>query len=469
MEGNLSGNELCARRSPRFTKRRKMDHVESESEKTESEEPVHDKRKQSKRAGRKEALKIRRKHRKYDEDLYESEEAHYKTDKRSKSHRRKHDNMSESEDGKDKRRTKTNSKSRKDPESSESESSSESDDVDRKRKMKSRRYASSTRDERFDRDRNVKGRRDYMSATEQSERKRKSKDRRDDPRSDSEPAKQMKKIKKKKRVKIVESSSGTEESDYSLEEKVDAPKRNRKCRNRRKSLPRRDRKQSTQPSTEHRPVVGFKCAPHKVHEIVKPLNETQRGWVAELGFAHFLDMPNCRLPRAITLWLIDQVDWKKKTLVIRGKHIKIRKLVKRMLGVHDGRIEVPIPRHGPGKHKVRDPTEEEKEYRQESRGSGKPVKHFVDKLAGIMDREKFKKYFLLIVLCVYLAPASGHVMNRNFLSIVQNLDRIPEMDWCTFVADCIADGVRMYRESRAANINVHGCLHVLLVSHASSM
>lgn len=57
MEGNLPGNELCAWRSPRFTKRCKMDHVESESEKTESEEPVREKRKQSKRDDRKEAMK----------------------------------------------------------------------------------------------------------------------------------------------------------------------------------------------------------------------------------------------------------------------------------------------------------------------------------------------------------------------------------------------------------------------------
>ena len=68
---------------------------------------MHDTRKQSKRAVRKEAFKTRRKHSKYDKDLSESEEAHYKHDKRSKSHRRKHDSMSESEDGKNRRKTRT--------------------------------------------------------------------------------------------------------------------------------------------------------------------------------------------------------------------------------------------------------------------------------------------------------------------------------------------------------------------------
>ena len=71
-----------------------------------------------------------------------------------------------------------------------------------------------------------------------------------------------------------------------------------------------------------------------------------------------------------------------------------------MLGVPDGRIEVPMPRHRPSKHKVRDPTEDEKEFKEESRGSGKLVKNFFDKLPGIMERDKFKKYFLLIILCV---------------------------------------------------------------------
>ena len=55
----------------------------------------------------------------------------------------------------------------------------------------------------------------------------------------------MKKTEKKKRVKIVESSSGSEESDYNIDEEVVEPKRNRK------SLHGGDRKPSREPNTKH--------------------------------------------------------------------------------------------------------------------------------------------------------------------------------------------------------------------------
>lgn len=91
-------------------------------------------------------------------------------------------------------------------------------------------------------------------------------------------------------------------------------------------------------------VIGYKCSPQKVNQVVQSLSDIQKEWVRELGFVALLEMPACRMLRGLTLWLIDQSDWRRGTLVIRGQHVKIRKLVKKMLGIPDGSIEVPMPR-----------------------------------------------------------------------------------------------------------------------------
>lgn len=72
-----------------------------------------------------------------------------------------------------------------------------------------------------------------------------------------------------------------------------------------------------------------------------------------------------------------------------------------------------------------EPNRRREGFSEDSRGTGKPVQSFVDSLMGIMNKDRFRKYFLLIVLCVCQAPASGHVMNRKFLAIIQNLDLNP--------------------------------------------
>lgn len=98
-------------------------------------------------------------------------------------------------------------------------------------------------------------------------------------------------------------------------------------------------------------LVVFKCGPQKVYQVVASLNGTQKELVKELSFGHLLRMPDCRLPRAITLWLTD-LRKKKKALIIRGKPIKVTSLVKKTLGLLYGSIDVPMPR-GRDKPKVR--------------------------------------------------------------------------------------------------------------------
>jgi hypothetical protein len=210
--------------------------------------------------------------------------------------------------------------------------------------------------------------------------------------------------------------------------------------------------------------VGFKCSPHLLHDLFKKLDKEQKKWVEELGFGVLLSMPNCRLPKGLTVWLINHVSWKKRALVVGGKTIRIKDVIKKLLGIPDGPFAVPMPRSNRGKSKVPNPTFQEKDTKTEKSLRGISYKETLESLIANHDSVQFKRDFMLYVLCIYFAPSSGHFINRSYSPIVSNVDLIKDMNWCEHVADFLIEGIREYRESNAANVNVHGCVHVLLVS-----
>jgi hypothetical protein len=202
--------------------------------------------------------------------------------------------------------------------------------------------------------------------------------------------------------------------------------------------------------------------------LFKRLDKDQKRWVKEIGFGALLSMPNCRLPKGLTVWLINHVSWKKRALVVGGKTFLIKNFIKQLLGIPDGPFPVPMPRSNRGKSKVPIPSLEEKDTKSDKSSRGISYKDTLEALIGNHDPVQFKREFMLYVLCIYFAPSSGHFINRSYSAIVSNVDLIKDMNWCEHVADFLIEGIREYRDSKAANVNVHGCVHVLLVSKTVS-
>ncbi|XP_071675838.1 uncharacterized protein [Lolium perenne] len=209
--------------------------------------------------------------------------------------------------------------------------------------------------------------------------------------------------------------------------------------------------------------VGFKCSPHLLFDLVKSLDSDQRKWVDELGFGIVLSMPNCRLPKDLTVWLVNHFSWKKQALTVRGQAVPIKPLLNKLLGIPDGPFPVPLPRSKRGKSKCIYPTDEEKEMKEEKGARGLSYKSSYESLIANRDPVQFKRSFMLYVLCIYFAPSSGHFINMGYSPIVSNVDIIKDMNWCDHVADVLIEGIHDYRDSKAVNVNVHGCVHVLLL------
>lgn len=209
--------------------------------------------------------------------------------------------------------------------------------------------------------------------------------------------------------------------------------------------------------------IGFKCSPHLLFDLLKSLDRDQRQWVDDLGFGILLSMPNCRLPKDLSVWLVNHFSWRKQALSVRGRTIKIKPVMKKLLGIPDGPFPVPLPRSKRGKSKGIYPTDEDKEMKDEKTARGLSYKATYESLIANHDAVQFKRSFMLYVLCIYFAPSSGHFINLSYSPIVSNVDLIKDMNWCDHVADVLIEGIREYRDSKAMNVNVHGCVHVLLL------
>lgn len=86
------------------------------------------------------------------------------------------------------------------------------------------------------------------------------------------------------------------------------------------------------------------------------------------------------------------------------------------------------------------------------------------KYKEIEQKEKFYAAFMEVILCAYLASTTGSNINRNYcLDAFANVDEIYQLNWCQFAADYLIQSIREYQQSKVPNINVHGCLHILVV------
>uniref|UniRef100_A0ACD5Y6G6 Uncharacterized protein n=1 Tax=Avena sativa TaxID=4498 RepID=A0ACD5Y6G6_AVESA len=193
--------------------------------------------------------------------------------------------------------------------------------------------------------------------------------------------------------------------------------------------------------TKQKQKVGFKCAPHMLHELFRKLNDEQRIWVEEIGFGSLMNMPCCRLPKGLTVWLINQVSWKRKALIVGGRTIQIKNLVKEMLGIPDGPIPVPLVRSKRGKSKCTNPPGDDRELKDQKAGRGLSCKSTYDSLIGTNGPVQFKRDFMLYVLCIYFAPSSGHFINRSYCPVLSQVDHIKDMNWCDHVAEFLFEGI----------------------------
>ncbi|KQJ86759.1 hypothetical protein BRADI_4g07551v3 [Brachypodium distachyon] len=171
--------------------------------------------------------------------------------------------------------------------------------------------------------------------------------------------------------------------------------------------------------------VGFKCSVVMLKSLIDRLSPDQCQWIRDCGFGALLDIRNCKLPKRLTLWLINKFNYHTGALGFHGMSIPIKPLIQKLLALPAGDIPVTAPLFTvAGKTKVLNPNAEQREFRDDKGGRGKALHLVIDDLIACHVQQKFQRTFLLVVFCIYLAPTSSHLINRNYLECLNNMEEV---------------------------------------------
>uniref|UniRef100_A0ACD5TRZ1 Uncharacterized protein n=1 Tax=Avena sativa TaxID=4498 RepID=A0ACD5TRZ1_AVESA len=202
--------------------------------------------------------------------------------------------------------------------------------------------------------------------------------------------------------------------------------------------------------------VDCKCSPHYLSAIMKLIvkNDEQKGYVREIGFGSFLSMGEFEMNKALTLWLVDKFNCDSEALEFEGGiSIPVRPLVKSVLGIPSGPIQV-----------VEGLDIDDALYPQYTcNGRAKNAKEVANEMCCITDKEAFCIAFMMAIHGVYLAPNASGTVNRALLGAVKQVDKLKEMDWCSFVATYLFKEIKEFKESNTACVTIKGCVHILSV------
>lgn len=213
--------------------------------------------------------------------------------------------------------------------------------------------------------------------------------------------------------------------------------------------------------------INWKCSPQRIAELIKKLTPRQVQWVKDMGFQSVLAMHPYKLPRRLLLWLVKRVDCKTKSLVLINRRISILDAVQNILQFPAGKIKVPMPPAGNPRDKAFIKLDK---FRSDKAGRGQTLAEEEKELLTYQnpeDKDKFCLSFMEVILCAYLAPTTCHNINRSYLlGALSDMSKVPQMNWCHFAVDYLIRDIKDTRKKTVRNINLQGCLHILIVMFA---
>lgn len=215
------------------------------------------------------------------------------------------------------------------------------------------------------------------------------------------------------------------------------------------------------------------CCLKDLTDLMFSLSPNQKKFLEDIEFHKFIGISYSTndLPRNLTWELVSLVDVEKGTLEIDGMSFNIEESVQRLLPVPRGSIEYNYKAddsEDDNLFELKDAFSDVGQFR----GKGLEASVLRNKLQELNDREPFLQHFILLILFYYLAPSCNVRIDRNFIRLVQNVDRIKEWNWSKIIADHLISGIVKFRgkKPRCKNLpKLAGCVHILLVSYSLSI
>ncbi|KAJ9553673.1 hypothetical protein OSB04_017718 [Centaurea solstitialis] len=179
--------------------------------------------------------------------------------------------------------------------------------------------------------------------------------------------------------------------------------------------------------------IRTRTSPKTLFLAIHSLSTSQRKCVEEMGFGKLLDMKVDGIPSKLGYYVVDRFDEKKMEIRLENGSIKITKdSIRDMLGVPNGGVEL----------KSLQGTETDdtilKEWKKQY---GKTLIRPADVMREIIVSEdaglNFKLNFLILVSNTMAEGMKMGICNINILSYIREDTIIRNIDWCSYIWDCL--------------------------------
>ncbi|KAL4572591.1 hypothetical protein LXL04_019371 [Taraxacum kok-saghyz] len=178
--------------------------------------------------------------------------------------------------------------------------------------------------------------------------------------------------------------------------------------------------------------IRTRVSPKSFIDVIKGLNKKQKEAVEEIGFGSFIGMKLKHIPTRLGFFVVDNYDKEANCIRLGHEYLEITKdKISDAFGLPANGVEM--------------------EYLEECNKDNELLKRWNDMFG---DRKKKNK--------------DGHIEENLLNKLVENVDKIQEIDWCQFVQDCLKVS-RDNWDPKAPNDTYNGPLTLLVLIYADGV
>ncbi|KAI3760021.1 hypothetical protein L1987_50409 [Smallanthus sonchifolius] len=207
----------------------------------------------------------------------------------------------------------------------------------------------------------------------------------------------------------------------------------------------------TQPSKNTRkPFVDFsnkrlslRVDIGNLHKAIQALSEAQIAAIKEMGFESVLSWNIKSLPTVLAYWLLNNYDEDRAELNMGENRLKITpSIVHEVLGIPMGPIKV-LDKNKP--RKGVDKTIDAFKVQFDSTRVG--AIELKNKMANTQEAGRlFKINFLVLFNTIMGEITKSTTVNQKFIKFIDDASEIPNMDWCSYMIDCLNRTKKTWKE-----------------------
>lgn len=211
-------------------------------------------------------------------------------------------------------------------------------------------------------------------------------------------------------------------------------------------------------------VFDDRCSPGALLSVIQGFNEVQKDCVEDMGFGDLLKMKMTEVPGALSCFVLEKFDSTTKKIILqRGKIDVTRESVHQILGFPLGRkkfSELPL-------RTIEDNTYEEWTQQFENKSMIRLQEIKMKIVSSNKADMNFKMNFLALLINSLIESSSSGKANTSPLKYIMEDTKISNIDWCSYLIDCLVKTKQSYDPSSSTSnfVGPSAYLVVCLITH----